>query len=83
LRSPISVSQFFKLLVHNHFEGMIRAVLNAGETILTEMIDRVRHYTGIIRTSLVDIINAMSHTSATVQTCIIAYDLELPYFCCG
>jgi hypothetical protein len=59
---------------------MIRAVLNAGETILAEMIDWVRHYTGIIRSSIVDIINAMSHTSATVQTCIIADDLELPYF---
>jgi hypothetical protein len=43
LRSPIGVSQFFKLLVHNHIEGLIRAVLNAGETILAEVIDRIRH----------------------------------------
>jgi hypothetical protein len=62
---------------------MMRAVLNAGETILTEMIDWVRHYTRIIRISLVDIINAMSHTPATVQTGIVAYYLELPNFCCG
>jgi hypothetical protein len=47
---------------------LIRAVLNAGEAILAEMIDRVRHYTRVIRISLVDIINAMSQTSTTVQT---------------
>jgi hypothetical protein len=47
---------------------MIRAVLNAGETILAKVIDRIRHYTRIIRISFVDIINAMSHTSTTVQT---------------
>jgi hypothetical protein len=62
---------------------MIRAVLNAGEAIFTEIIDWVRHYTGIIRISLVDIINAMNHAPTAVQTCIIANDLELPYFGCG
>jgi hypothetical protein len=62
---------------------MIRAVLNAGETILTEMIDWVRHYAGIIRISLMDLINAMLHTPTTVQACIIAHNLELSYFGCG
>jgi hypothetical protein len=59
---------------------MIRAVLNAGETILTEMVDRVRHKTRVVKISLVNIINAMSHTSTTVQTGVIADDLEFTYF---
>jgi len=62
---------------------MIRAVLNAGETILTEMIDWIRHFARVSRISLVDLINAMSHTPTTVQAGIIASDLELPYFGCG
>jgi hypothetical protein len=58
---------------------MIRAVLNAGETILTEMIDWVRHQTRIISISLVDIVNAMSDASTAVQASITASDLKLPY----
>ena len=68
------ITQILKLFAHLHAQCFPGAAMDTGKTVAATILFRVGHYSGIILSADMTVINAGFDTGAAVDTAIVAED---------